>query len=116
MARIEDGIFTKACVTTGDIDDVYDIHAETRPATQQDLDMIGSPRGVDGNEVTAVGEPIYATPAMAGLGARVYTSNYQGTVTFKLFDDTQVTMTVFRGTSIPLATKGCDQAGLVIFG
>ena len=116
MARIEDGIFTKACVTTGGIDDVYDIHAETRPATQHDLDLIGSPRGTDGNEVTNIGDPIYTTPAMAGIGARVYTSNYEGAVTFKLLDDTLITMTVFRGTSIPLATKGCDQSGLVIFG
>jgi hypothetical protein len=116
MARIEDGIFTKACTTTGDINAAYDIHAETRPATQDDLDLIGNTIGVDGQPVTAIGDPIYGTPAMAGLGARVYTSNYEGSVTFKLFDNSEVTMTVFRGTSIPLATKGCNKTGLIILG
>jgi hypothetical protein len=118
--RIEDGIFTEVHTTTGDIEDVYQINSSTRGATQSDLDLMPGTYGIDGNSVTNIGDPIYNTPAMAGKAVKVYTNGVGGTngqpVTFKLWDGQLLTVTVYSGMMLPIASIGCDTPGLIVFG
>jgi len=118
--RIEDGIFTEVYITTGDLEDAYQINSSTRGATQSDLDLIPGTIGIDGQPVSNIGDPIFQTPAMAGKSVKVYTNGVGGTsgqvVTFKLWNGQLLPVTVYSGMMLPIASIGCDTPGLIVFG
>ena len=60
------------------------------------------------------GVEVISHPGKVGVGMRVYTSNVEGSVTFRLLDGSDVTINVYRGTWLPIATVGCNKAGLLI--
>ena len=118
--RIEDGIFTEAWITTGDLEAKYELNTKIRGATQSDLDLMPGTFGIDGEPVQNIGDPIYQTPAMAGKSVKVYTNGVGGTsgttVTFKLWDGQLLPVTVYSGMILPIASVGCDTPGMIVFG
>lgn len=118
--RIEDGIFTEAWITTGGLEARYELNSKTREATQSDLDLMPGTFDVNGEPVQNIGDPIYQTPAMAGKSVKVYTNGVGGTsgtpVTFKLWDGQLLTVTVYSGMILPIASVGCDTPGMIVFG
>ena len=126
MARIEDGIFTRAVVlettngsgtTTGDrdINEEYPINNETRKATNNDIQA--GVIGANGTPVTTTDDDIYINDNH-GIAAKLYTSGVgsnTGLATqFKLINGDVVEIELFEGTMIPLATIGCNRAGILI--
>lgn len=132
MPRLEDGIFTTAYTTVADIDATYRLWDGTHKLTAEEADAVGeSLIKLDGEaEFTmqetstltsaqlSAGVDVIDHPDMVGKAKRVYTNGVGGTsgvnVTFKLLDDTTIAIRVYAGTWLPIATKGCNTAGLLV--
>jgi len=129
MARIEDGIFTQAYTTVGtDIDVTYKLWDATHTLTSEEAAAVGEKliKKSGQSEFTmqetstlteadiAAGVKVISHPGKVGVGMRVYTSSFEGSVTFRLLDGDDITINVYRGTWLPIATVGCNKAGLLI--
>ena len=129
MARIEDGIFTQAYKTVGtDINVTYKLWNETHTLTAEEAAAMGKKLiRLDGETEFTMQETSTLTPAQlsagvdvishpgkVGVGMRVYTGSYEGEVTFRLLDGDDITINVYRGTWLPIATVGCNKEGLLI--
>ncbi len=129
MARIEDGIFTQAYKTVGtDINVTYKLWNKTHMLTAEEAAAMGEKLiKLDGETEFTMQETSTLTPAQlsagvevishpgkVGVGMRVYTGSYEGEVTFRLLDGDDITINVYRGTWLPIATVGCNKAGLLI--
>jgi hypothetical protein len=125
MARIEDGIFTKGVVLTAsatptapgdrDINEAYPLNSETRKANAADVQS--GAIGTNGSAVTSTNDDMYVN-GNPGVAAKLYTSGVgsnSGLETqFKLLDGSVVTIELFEGTMIPLATIGCNRSGILV--
>ena len=68
---------------------------------------------------SAVGDyEVISHPGKVGVGMRVYTNQVGGTaganVIFRLLDGSDIQLKVYAGTWLPIATIGCNKAGLLI--
>ena len=129
MARIEDGIFTQAYTTVGtDIEATYKLWDATHTLTASEASAVGEKlikktgqteftmqetSTLSAGELSA-GVEVISHPGKVGVGMRVYTSSIEGAVTFRLLDGNDITINVYRGTWLPIATVGCNKAGLLI--
>jgi hypothetical protein len=134
MPRLEDGIFTQAYTTVAAIDATYKLYNGTHKLLKEEAAAIGEKliKLPDEDMFTmqethelelnspalSAGVQVISDPENVGKAKRVYTNGVGSTngkaVTFKLLDDTTVTITVYAGTWLPIATKGCDTAGLLV--
>ena len=61
---------------------------------------------------------VISHPDYVGKAKRIYTNSVGGTggttVKFKLLDDTTVDIVCYAGTWLPIATKGCNKAGILV--
>jgi len=132
MPRLEDGIFTTAYTTVADIDATYRLWDGTHVLTAEEASAVGkSLIKLEGDATYTMQETSTLTdsqlsggvdvidhPDHVGKAKRIYTNGVGGTsgvsVTFKLLDDTTVVIKVYAGTWLPIATKGCDTAGLLV--
>ena len=129
MARIEDGIFTQAYTTVGtDIGVTYKLWDATHTLTSEEAAAVGEKliKKSGQSEFTmqetstlteadlSAGVDVISHPGKVGVGMRVYTSSFEGSVTFRLLDGDDITISVYRGTWLPIATVGCNKAGLLI--
>ena len=120
--RIEDGIFTLMATTTGPIDKMYHLNHGTRKATTTDIALSGGlmpgTYGTDNKPVSGLNDDIF-TCANPGVSCKVYTNNIGSTegqiVKFKKLDGETIEVTVFAGMMLPIASIGCDTAGLTVF-
>ena len=132
MARLEDGVFTQAYVTVGtDIDATYKIWDDTHTLTVEEAAIMGK-KLIKGplesvytmQETTSIpeaevsGYDVISHPDHVGKAKRIYTNSVGGTggttVKFKLLDDTTVDIVCYAGTWLPIATKGCNRAGILV--
>ena len=131
MARIEDGIFTQAYTTVADIEATYKLWNATHTLGVEEAKIFGK-KLIKGPEestytmqettnipVSAVGGyDVISHPTKVGVGMRIYTNQIGGTagedVVFKLLDGKQVTLKVYAGTWLPIATTGCNKEGLLV--
>lgn len=133
MARIEDGIFTQAYTTVGtDLDVTYKLWDATHTLTASEAAAVGEKLIKKSGETEFTmqetstlseadlnaGVEVISHPGKVGVGMRIYTNGVGGTggtnVIFRLLDGSQVTLRVYAGTWLPLATVGCNTAGLLI--
>ena len=132
MSRIEDGIFTQAYVTQGsDLDNTYKLWHGTHTLTVEESQIMGQKliKGPLDSEFTMqetinipaqdVGQyEVIDNPDRVGKAKRLYTNGVGGTggasVVFRLLDDSEVTIVVYAGTWLPIATKGCDTPGILV--
>lgn len=126
--RIEDGIFGHMAQLTGNrgVEAALPLNDETFIAGPNDINLMafdenGNPdpnyrpdsltlMNTDG-EVAAAGDTCYKYPAMAGKCVKIYTNNFNGTLTLRPLDGADdgsddVTISVFSGMMLPMACKG----------
>lgn len=132
MPRLEDGIFTHAYTTVSDIDATYRLWDDTHTLTTEEAAVVGESLIKLSGEALytmqetstltsaqlSAGVDVISHPDRVGKAKRVYTNGIGGTggviVNFKLLDDTTIPIRVYAGTWLPIATKGCDTAGLLV--
>ena len=132
MARIEDGIFTQAYTTVGtDIEATYKLWDATHKLGVEEAKIFGK-KLIKGpgetnftmQETTSIPESevgdyeVISHPNRVGVGMKIYTNQVGGTagsnVTFRLLNGDDIQLKVYAGTWLPIATVGCDKAGLTI--
>ena len=133
MSRIEDGIFTECCLTGTDIDATYKLWDDTYRLTAQTASTVGplllkrpsqaeytlqDTHSIPTSAIEQEDIRVISHPDKVGLSTRVYTNSVGGTagqqVKFKLYNDKTIDIVVYAGTWLPIATKGCNTAGLLV--